>query len=544
MLNNLKWIAIGMFIGIILLFSTSLFKQEISQLKKTITEPVLYNNKTITVGRSFNNIGLDPAVTIDQESARVTVNIYETLVAYDQDTIVPSLAKFWTVSEDGLIWTFTLNENIFFHDGTPLNAEAIAFNFNRWMDETSPYHAGNFRYWNIVFGDSPSIIKSVQSLSNNIVEIKLNKPYAPFLSTLTMPAFGIASPEAIMKYNEGLRLKPVGTGPYVLKSWDENGEIVLEDNVNYWKERAKVKTIVFKSISTSEQRVEQLLSGDIQILDNLTSEEVDQLKNSSHIELIRRPLTNIGYLAMNQDNSFLSNKGVRLAITSAVKSNMSKTGQINGFCRQADTFVPPGIWGGNNAIRYRFIHPDTAKNFLRAYEPSEKVLRLLVMKEARPYFPDPDKTANLVKTALKEMGIEVVIIKQPWDVFMQTIQDGNYDLLLMGWIADVIDPDNFLHTFFSSENIDAGLISNYSHYKNDTVDDLLTRARQTTDQEFRLSLYREVQEIISDEVPMVPLVNTMTIVAVNTAISNFTPTATGLEPLNLLDYEMGPINEQ
>lgn len=180
MLNNLKWITIGVFIGIMMLVASSLFQQEINQLKYTISNSIPMDDKMITMGRHIEKIGLDPAIVIDQESARVSVNLYENLVAYNNEVIVPSLAKSWTVSEDGLTWTFTLHENIVFHDGTPFNAEAVAFNFNRWMDSQSPYHSGDFQYWNMVLEDEPSIVQDVQALSDNIVEIKLNTPYAPF----------------------------------------------------------------------------------------------------------------------------------------------------------------------------------------------------------------------------------------------------------------------------------------------------------------------------------------------------------------------------
>ncbi|MBN2899938.1 MAG: ABC transporter substrate-binding protein [Clostridia bacterium] len=540
MINNLKWIALGMAIGIIMLVTTTFFQQEINAAKNLLTTPVTYDNKTITIGRTFDSIALDPAVTIDQESARVTVNIYETLVAMEHERVVPALAKSWTVSEDGLTWKFTLQDDVYFHDGSIFDAKSVTFNFNRWMDETSPYHAGDFQYWNIIFGDFPCLIKSVQALSDNIVEIKLNKPYAPFLSTLAMPAFGIASPNAIVKYNEGLKFKPVGTGPYVLESWAEDGEITLERNMSYWGEPAKIGTLIFKTIPESEGRIELLKNGDLQLLDNLTISEIEQLSDSKNIQLVKRPFSNVGYLAMNLDNRFLANKDVRLSINSVIKTTLNSSCKFNSYSRHADTFVPPGLWGSNNALRQKYIPIDTSLAVMDNYSEAQKHLRLLVMKEPRPYFPEPMKLAKTIQRALEPLGIEVDIIELPWNVFMATIQQGEYDLLLMGWIADVMDPDNFLYTFFSSENISDGLVSNYSRYKNKKVDELLTRARQTTDLKFRESLYREAQEIIHDDLPAIPLVNTITVVGVDKNILNFVPTSSGLEPLNTIDYKMEP----
>jgi len=538
MLNNLKWITVGIFIGIVLLMASSTFHQELDLLKSTITSPIPNNDKVLTVGQTLKPTGLDPAVIIDQESLRITANIYENLVAYNNEMIVPSLAKSWKVSEDGLTWTFTLNEGIKFHDGTDLDAEAVAFNFNRWMDVQSPYHSGNFQYWNMVFGDSPSLVKSVNALSKSVVEIKLNKPYAPFLSTLTMPAFGIASPTAVMKYNEDFRTKPVGTGPYVLYRWHETGDVELKQNIHYWGNAPKMGTLVFKVIGQVENRVDLLTSGQIQILENLTIEEIESLKTDDDINLMKRPYTNIGYLALNMNNYFLADREVRHAISTEVKKGMANAGYFNGVNRWTDTFVPPGIWGNNNSIRFDYMTKNETRMVVDNYDKSMKKLRLLVMKDSRPYFPEPMKPAVQIRNALAPLGIEVSIDVQPWDVFLEKIQDGEYDLLLMGWTADVMDPDNFLYTFFSSENISEGVVSNYAHYNNGIVDKLLTLARQTTDHTFRDSLYRKVQEIISYEIPAVPLVNTVTTVGVDKSLKNYKPSISGIEPLHNVDYEM------
>jgi peptide/nickel transport system substrate-binding protein len=537
MLNNLKWITIGIFIGIILLVISSTFHQEIDQLRNTIASPIATNDKVITVGRHFTGVGLDPAVVIDQESVRISVNIYENLVAYNNDIIVPALAKSWTVSEDGLTWTFTLRDNIEFHDGTTFDAEAVAFNFNRWMDVQSPYHSGDFQYWNMVFGDDPGIVSSVQALSTNVLEIELNKPYAPFLSTLTMPAFGIASPTAVMKYNEDFRKKPVGTGPYALKSWHENGEIILEQNIHYWGQVPKVSTLVFTVLPDKADRVELLLRGKVQFLENLTPTEIERLQASEKVDLIKRPLTNIGYMAMNTENMFLKDREVRQAIGSAVKKEMANTGYFDSLNRWTDTFVPPGIWGNNNSIRFQYLSKKETQAVFDQHDASIKRLRLLVMREGRPYFPQPLKAAVKIQQALAPYGVEVIIVIKPWEDFLASIQEGDYDMLMMGWIADVMDPDNFLYTFFSSENIEAGVLSNYAKYDNNIVDQLLTLARQTTDHTFRESLYRKVQEIISYDVPAVPIVNTVTTIAVDKSIKNYSPTISGIEPLNEVDYE-------
>jgi peptide/nickel transport system substrate-binding protein len=174
--------------------------------------------KKLVIGRANDSVTLDPACTTDLGSFKVTVNILETLVKYEEDgeQIVPCLAESWESSEDGLTWVFKLRQGVRFHDNTVFNAQSVAFNFQRWMDVHNPYHSGSFSYWNYIFGGFPGFVKSVTALSDYTLEIRLNKPYAPFLNALAMPVFGIASPEAIKMYGDDLSEHPVGTGPFVL----------------------------------------------------------------------------------------------------------------------------------------------------------------------------------------------------------------------------------------------------------------------------------------------------------------------------------------
>lgn len=352
-----------------------------------------------------------------------------------------------------------------------------------------------------------------------------------------MPAFGMASPTAVMKYNEDFSEKPVGTGPYVFKSWQDNGEITLEKNLNYWGESPKVSTLVFTVIPENEDRVDLILQEKVQFLENLSLEEIERLEMSEEVSLVKRPFTNIGYMAMNTNNAFLANREVRQAIGTAVKKEMADTGYFNKLNRWTDTFVPPGIWGNNNTIRFNYMSKKETQSVIEKNSPVHVKLRLLIMKEGRPYFPNPMKVAVQIQSALDAYGIEVEIVEETWEVFLNSIQEEEYDLLLMGWMADVMDPDNFLYTFFSSENTAEGVVSNYAHYENRIVDQLLTMARQATDHAFRESLYRKLQEIISYDVPAVPIANTITIVAVDRNIQNYKPMMTGLEPLNEVNYE-------
>ena len=534
-MKDLKWIAIGSLIGIFLLLGNYLFESEQVLIKNFFYNLIPHEKKILTIGRPNYSISLDPATVIDIESFRVTVNIYENLVCYDKNgiSIKPCLAENWSVSEDGLVWEFRIKKNVSFHDGTPLDADAVVFNFNRWMDSHNPYHSGQFTYWNMNFEGFPGIVESVQALSSDTVQIKLNKPYAPFLSTLAMPSFSIASPDAIIKYNEDLKYKPIGTGPFVFKSWEKNGNIILDCNYKYWGDIPKINKVVFKTIPNSNERMRQLKSGEILIVDDLNSNEISKLQDNQDIVLLRRTFFNIGYLAMNMNDPNLKIRFVRRAIAYLIDQKKMLEVAFDDSAKIASTFIPPVLWGYNETIEPTSYDVEYAKFLLDNIGLSNGFkVRLLVMDEPRNYFPKPLELAEFVKESLAAANIEVEIDIRPWEEVVKAGQNGDYDMILAGWNGDVADPDNFLYTFFSSENSKKGIVSNYSFYNNAQVDSLLTLARQATDKSFRILLYREIQKIIYTDAPAIPLVHTIPTIGINKSVKNYTTNINCIEPLN------------
>jgi peptide/nickel transport system substrate-binding protein len=275
--------------------------------------------KKLIIGRASDSISLDPGNTTDMDSVKVTANIFETLVKNEKDgkEIVPGLAASWKASEDGLTWVFRLRQGIRFQDGTLCDAYAVEFNFHRWMYKDNPYHDGQFSYWNYVFGGFPGFVKSVTALDSYHLEIKLSKPYAPFLSSLAMPVFGIVSPEAIKKYGEEVYRHPIGTGHFCFVSWEPNKKIVLVRNGGYWGVPAKVDEVDFLVIPSNQDRLEQLKQGKLHIADNLGPDDVAEIEKDASLQLLLRPFFNVGYMAINNQKPPFDNRDVRTAISLA-----------------------------------------------------------------------------------------------------------------------------------------------------------------------------------------------------------------------------------
>lgn len=494
--------------------------------------------KKLVFGRANDSISLDPACTTEVESFKVTVNIFDTLVKYEEEgsQIVPCLAESWKSSEDGLTWVFRLRQDVRFHDGTHFDAHAVEFNFHRWMNADSPYHVGQFNYWNYIFGGFPGSVKSVKALSDYSVEIVLKKPYAPFLSAMAMPVFGIGSPEAIKKYNEEFYKHPVGTGPFSFKSWKQGESIVIVRNNKYWGESAKLDEVEFKVIPSSRERLLKLRQGEIHITDNLSFYDLDEVKRDTRFRLYLRPCFNVGYMAMNTEKPPYDNKEVRVAISQAINKEKLIRDLYDNMAKPASTLVPPFLWGHNENIKPYKFNPKEAKRILaeEGY-PNGFETTLWVMNSPRAYFPEPVKVAQFIKDSLAQVNIQVNIKIFSWDEYLNRVQNGEHELMLMGWTGDNIDPDNFLYTLLASDNAKPGLAGNYAFYKNKIVDTMLEQARQTTNIKFRRSLYRTLQEIVNNDMPTVPLVHTMPPLASLWTVKGYKPHLTGAESLEKVD---------
>ncbi len=500
----------------------------------------IVSGETLVIGRNNDSIGLDPAITSDTESFQVTANIYETLVSIEQggSVILPGLAESWKVSEDGMTWQFKIRKNVKFHDGTDLNAKVVAFNFHRWMDPNSPYHTGQFIYWRYCFGGYPGIVKSVTALSEETLEIVLNEPYAPFLNMLSIPAFGIASQSAIIKYNETLKTHPVGTGPFVFKEWTPGDEIVLTRHTNYWNGQSKIGELIFKVIPPMSDKAALLSDGSYHIIDQLTAEEVEQVSQSSALRVHYRPFFNIGYLALNHSKPPFDDRDVRKAVELLIDKDELIEAANNALARPANSFLPPVVMGYHEGIKSPEKDIDKSKQLLidAGYiEPLE--VNLWVMDRPRTYLPNPVATAMALKNQLEAGHFKVTLKIIPWDQYIEDIKVGEHEMALIGWNGDIVDPDNFLYTLFTSDHINTNLSFNYANYINEKVDRLLTQARRVSNVDFRTSIYRELQEIIAEDVASIPLMHTMTAIGVSQNILGFEPKITGEEVYHKVDLQ-------
>ncbi len=477
---------------------------------------------TLVFGRSGDSVGLDPAREDDGESFYVSDNVYEPLVAFKTGTteVIPCLAESWTISKDGLEFTFKLRKGVKFHDGTDFNADAVVFSLKRQYDQNHPHNKyGPWKYWGYM--DMSNIINDVIKVDNLTVKITLKKKEAPFLANLAMNFAVIVSPTAAEKYKENLKNNPVGTGAFKFVQWIKDDSIVLERFDGYWGQKAYLDRVILKVIPDATARYLALKKGEVDIIDFPSPDDIENIKKDKNLKTVEQAGLNVGYLAMNLDKKPFDNKLVRQAINYAVNKSDIIKAVYGSFGIPAKNPMPPTMWSYNDKIKDYGYNPTKAKDLLKqAGFPNGFEATIWAMPVSRPYNPNAKKVAEIIQAQLKEVGIKLNIVSYEWGTYLDKIHQGEHDMCLIGWTGDNGDPDNFLWVLLSIPST-IKPASNYSFWKNDKFNSLIKEAKETFDVKKRTSLYMSAQEIFKEEAPWVPIAHSTVVEPMKVSVNNF-----------------------
>lgn len=495
--------------------------------------------KTLIFGRGADATSLDPAVVTDGESFRVTQNIFDTLVSYDyanqSTTVKPSLATSWTITNGGKTYTFKLQKGIKFQDGTAFNAQAVVYNFDRWMNGKA---SGKFAYFPSMFGgyagDKALVIQSVTAPDASTVVFTLKRPSAPFLKNLAMSPFAISSPAAIKKYGKNYgTTAAVGTGAYVFKNWKRNDTITLAANKNYWKKGLpKISNLIFKVIPDNSSRLNALKNGEIDLMDGVNPSDVAGLKGNSQLQVYSRPPMNIAYMGFNVTMKPFNNVKVRQALNMAVDKAGIIKAFYNGQAQPAVNPMPPSLLGYDKSIKpYAYDLTQAKKLLAQAGYPHGFSTTLYTMSNPRDYIPEPMNVAQSIQSTFGKIGVKVKIVTVEWSSYIDKLTKGGAPMYMMGWTGDNGDPDNFLYTLLDKDAIGS---NNFSFYSNNKLHNILIAAQSQTNDAKRVALYDQAQVILHNDAPWVPLVYANPVLVGKSTIGNYKPSPTGTEPFDTL----------
>ncbi|CAD2070820.1 glutathione ABC transporter substrate-binding protein [Jeotgalicoccus coquinae] len=453
---------------------------------------------------------MDPHAANDQPSNHVNVNIYERLVEFTPDLeIVPGLAESYEQLDDNT-WEFSLREGIEFHDGEAFNAEAVKTNLDRVRDEEvgSPVA--------FLF----ELIDEVEVIDEFTIHIKTKSPFAALPSHLAHPAGGMISPAVIEEdYTEeelltAVHKEPIGTGPFQFEEISEGEYVTLVRNENYWGEPAQAASFTFNAVPEDATRIAELTTGNADLIYPLDPNDFTQVSQQEGTMVNETESVRMEYVGFNTEKEPFNDPALRQAIAHAVNKEEIINIMLEGKAVVADTPLSAAVNGHSDNIETVEYDPDTAREILADNGYEDGFTAEITVQ---------DRTAADIATylqeELKELNIELEIYQIDPGAFLDYVGNGEHDMFIGGWGTVTLDADYGLFPLFHSSNI--GTSGNRTHFSNDEVDTLLSNARSEIDEERRLELYEEAQQIIIDEAPLIPLYHPYLLVGMSDEVKGY-----------------------
>ncbi len=460
----------------------------------------------LVVGQVAEPKSLDPHAVTSVNDFRILVNVYDGLVRFRDGSldVEPALAESWEISEDGLIYTFHLRDGVTFHDGTPLDAEAVKFNFDRMLDETHPFHAtGPFP---LAFFFSSIVETTV--VDEETVQFRLEEPYAPLLSNLAYPTGLIVSPAAVEEHGADFGRHPVGTGAFRFVEWASNERVVVEANPDYWDGAPGLEAVVFRPITDANTRTTEMLAGGIDLMAEVPPDMFRSFAADDAFKTYEQAGPHLWFLILNTREGPFADVRMRQAINYAIDKEAIVEDVLQGTATVADSPIPEAFsWAHNEELEPYPHDPDRARELIAeaGFEGAE--LTFLVT-EGGSGMLDPVAMATAIQADLAEVGLRVTIETYEWNTFLGLVNpglEGKGDMAEMAWMTN--DPDTLPFLTLRSAAWPEHQGFNSGYYANEEVDRLLEEARRATDQDERAALYKEMQAIVWEDAPWAFIAN-------------------------------------
>jgi peptide/nickel transport system substrate-binding protein len=471
---------------------------------------------TVVYARGDQTDSLDPPSTEWGGSAKIMVNLFETLVSFSEDGIdvVPRLAERWERSQDGKTWTFHLRKGVKFHDGTAFDAGAVQFSFSRLLGK------GEHLPRAIPYGPQYHVIDSIASSDSQTVVFRLKEPSAVFLMNLAMFPAGIVSPAAVRASGAaGFSTNPVGTGPLKFKEWQRDVKIVLTRNPDYWGAPAKMERLIILDVKDAKTAVQKLKNGEVDAIDKMTLADVAAIESDSGLYMEYEASMNVCYLTFNMGRDPDRDPNFRKAIAHALDRKKIVELAYHGKAEEASSILPPSIFPGAAGDPSYPHDPAKAREYLAKVKlPEGYEARLWHMAYDRPYVPEPDKLAQVIQEQLSRIGLKVRLEGFNQDIYSRKTHDLEHPMLILGWSADIADPDNFLYALLHGDSIGPRQKpdgTNSSFFDHSGFNAIVKEAQSVVDAGQRRQKYEAALKILREEVPVIPLAHVRQMAAVS-----------------------------
>lgn len=480
------------------------------------------DKKIFKYNESAGIASLDPAFAKDQAIIWATSQLFNGLIQLDSNLNVrPCIAKSWDISSDGLTYTFHLRPDVYFHKSNcfaystrNVVASDFVYSFNRILDEkvASP---GRWIFSEVDYeGSQPAF----SAPNDSTFIIRLRQPFSPFLSMLSMPYCFVVPHEVIEHYGPDFRQNPIGTGPFMFQLWKENAKLVMRKNPDYFEKDSDdnplpyLDGVAITFIIDKQTVFLEFVKGNLDFMNSLDASYKDELltqtgqlrsKYSNKINMHSRPYLNTEYLGflMDNENSPIKDKRIRQAINYGFdRRKMMKYLRNNVGIPGCYGFIPKGLPGFDTSMICYEYNSEKALQLLKdAGYPNGQGLPTIKLSTTATYLD----LCKYIQQQLSIIGINIDVDVNPPGALREQIAQSKSNWFRGSWIADYPDAENYLSLFYSNNFCPKG--PNYTHYNNTKFDHLYTKAKATTCDSTRVELYKEMNNLIMDEAPVVVL---------------------------------------
>jgi peptide/nickel transport system substrate-binding protein len=433
---------------------------------------------------------LDPRVGLDAQSERIDELIFDDLLDRDEHlNVKPALAETWEIP-DPKNYIFHLHHGVKFHDGRLLTSRDVKWTFDSILQ-------GKIRSTKSAVYRQ---VEHIDTLDDYTVVFHLKEPFSPLLWNLSDGSIGI------VPYGSGEEISrhPIGSGPFRFVSAEQDKEVVVERNDDYWGEKAKLPRVRFAVVPDPTTRALEMRKGSADVLSNaLGFDTVVALQPESSLVTLRGPGTILSYMAFNLRDPILKDARVRQALAYAIDRAPILKYLGRGFERPADSVLPPESWAYDGNVPHYDFNPDKARQLLeQAGYPAVNGVRFhLVMKTSTE--ESTRILAAVLQQQLHDVGIALDIRTFEFATFFADVTRGAFQMYSLRWIGGNEDPDIFEYVFHTDKFAPHG--ANRGYYSNPKVDALIAQARSQLDQDTRKRLYAQVQEILAQDLPYINL---------------------------------------
>jgi glutathione transport system substrate-binding protein len=455
------------------------------------SKTVSKNNKDIVVAINANFITLDPHNTSDTHSITGARTMYEGLMGFDENmNVVPVLAESHKISEDGLVYTFTLKDNVKFHDGTDFNAEAVKINLDRLRDEKN----------NLRLRKSFAKVTNVEAKDAKTVVITLSEPYNAFLNKMAMAL--MISPKALKEQGENIGKNPVGTGPFKFKEWVQGDRLVVVKNTDYrQKELPKVDSITFKPVPENGSRIAMLKTGEADFIYPMPTEQVSEVEGQKDIVVDKIDSTIVRYVTLNTMKKPFNDVKVRQAINYAINKDAYIKVVKSGLGAKLNSTMSSKTQYYSKQSGYEYDVEKAKKLLAEAGYADGFTAEIWGENDSETM-----KGMQFIQQQLALVGIKLEVKSMEGGTLSQQInsaktpEEAKIQMWYVSWSPSSGDADGATRGLFSSEMFPpAG--ANTAYYKNANVDKWIADANKAIDPKQAGSIYADIQKQIWEDAP-------------------------------------------